>query len=558
MRLKPKIITVFEEGYTSRLFFKDLTAGILVGIVSLPASIAFAIASGVRPEQGLYTAIVAGFTIALLGGSRVQVSGPTGAFVILIYSIIQQYGYDGLVAATFLAGILLVIMGIARLGLAIQYIPYPVTIGFTSGLALVLATSQLKDFFGFSITKLPTDFIYRWKLYFQYIDTVNFYALFISALSIAIILFWPRITKHIPGALVAIVVSTFLVQGLHLPIETIGTRFGEIPNKLPIPQFPLLSVERIIQLLSPAIAIALLSGIESLLSAVVADGMTGKKHRSDAELMAQGCGNIVSSLFLGIPATGAIARTATNIKNGGQTPVASMIHAITLFFILLFFGKWVAFIPMATLASILILVAYNMSEWRHFIHLMSSPKNDIAVLLTTFLLTVFVDLTTAIEVGIILAVFLFINNLVKTSKAKFIRQEEEDKEDPMSISLREVPKDIEVFEISGPFFFAATEKFKEALTRINHVPKILILRLRNVPTIDASGIRVLEDMLAKAKREGTLLFLSGVQPYLLQILKKAHYVEKLGEKHIFKDIDEALKAAYPFSAFAIKMKSPVT
>lgn len=460
-RLKPKLFSVFEEGYTFRLFSKDLTAGMLVGILSLPMSIAFAIASGVRPEQGLYTGIIAGFIIALLGGSRFQISGPTGAFVILIYSIVQQYGYDGLVVATLMAGVILILMGLAKLGKAIQFIPYPVTIGFTSGLAVVLATGQMRDLLGLKMSSLPAEFIERWKAYFEHMPTFNPYALFIAMLGIGIVLIWPKITKSIPGSLVAIFATTLLVQALGLPVETIGSRFGSVPNSLPMPHFPDLSWDLILRMISPAIAIALLAGIESLLSAVVADGMTGRRHRSDVELVAQGFGNIASSLFNGIPATGAIARTATNIKNGGQTPVAGIINALTLFFILFCLGKWVALIPMATLASILLVVCYNMSEWRHFTHLLKSPKHDIAVLLTTFLLTVFVDLTTAIEVGIILAAFLFLSNLVKNSRARYLKDslaETEDPNDPLAISLRNVPEDVEVFEINGPFFFCCDRK----------------------------------------------------------------------------------------------------
>jgi len=558
--LIPKLFTVLKEGYTLKIFSKDLTAGVLVGILSLPMSIAFAIASGVRPEQGLYTGIVAGFLIALFGGSRVQISGPTGAFVILVYSIVQQYGYDGLVVATFMAGILLLVMGLVGLGKAIQFIPYPVTIGFTSGLALVLCTGQVRDLLGLPLSSIPAQFVSRWHTYFTHINLVNPYAFSLACLGILIVIFWPKITKNLPGSLVAIFITTALVHALDLPVETIGSRFGSVPNTLPSPHFPTLSWELITQMISPAIAIALLAGIESLLSAVVADGMTGKRHRSDMELFAQGIGNIASSLFNGIPATGAIARTATNIKNGGQTPVAALVNAATLFCIMLFLGKWVALIPMATLASVLMVVAYNMSEWRHFASLLKSPKQDIAVLLTTFLLTVFVDLTTAIEAGIILAAFLFISNLVKNSRAKHLKEsllESEDPNDPLAISLRSVPEDIEVFEIYGPFFFAATEKFKNALGSINRIPKVLILRMRHVPTIDASGIRALDDILAKSKREKTQLFLSGVKPHLLHILKRSGFLGRLEEKNAFSNIDLALQAARPYSASASEKEAPI-
>lgn len=537
---RPKLYLLLkEEGYSFANFSKDLMAGVIVGILALPMSIAFAIASGVRPEQGLYTAIVAGFLIALLGGSRVQVSGPTGAFVVLIYSIIQAHGYEGLVIATILAGILLIAMGCMRFGTMIKFVPYPVVIGFTSGLAVVLFTGQVRELLGLQLTKLPVDFVERWKIYFMNITSLNPYALGISALGIGIVAFWPKVSKRVPGALVAIFVSTLLVYLFNIPIETIGDRFGDIPNSLPrfrVP--PNIGWEEMMKLVSPAIAIALLAGMESLLSAVVADGMTGKRHLSDVELVAQGIGNIFSALFGGIPATGAIARTATNIRNGGKTPIASLIHVLTLVFILLFFGRLVKLIPMATLGAIIAVVAYNMSEWRHFARLFLSPKQDILILLTTFSLTVFVDLITAIEAGVILAAFLFMHNMSLTTKGIFWKKKEEESD------LEQLPDDIEVFDIQGPFFFAAVEKFKVALAGIHYVPKVLILRLDHVPMIDATGVRLLDDVWAKAKRDGTLLLFSGVQKNLYDVFKGTGLLEKVGEDRIFTKLDKALMKAY--------------
>lgn len=406
--LRPKLYLLLkEEGYSFADFSKDLMSGLIVGILALPMSIAFAIASGVRPEQGLYTAIVAGFLIALFGGSRVQVSGPTGAFVVLVYSIVQLHGYEGLVIATIMGGIILIAMGCMRFGAMIKFVPYPVVIGFTSGLATVLFTGQVRDMLGLQLARFPVDFVERWIVYFKNISNTSIYALLISILGIGIVMLWPKVSKRIPGALIAIFLSTLLVYVFNIPVETIGDRFGDIPSSFPTLQMPTnLGWEKIMQLASPALAIAILAGIESLLSAVVADGMTGKRHISDMELIGQGIGNIFSALFGGIPATGAIARTAANVRNGGRTPIAALIHVLTLLFILMFFGKLVKLIPMATLGAIIAVVAYNMSEWRHFTKLFLSSKQDILILLTTFFLTVFVDLITAIGTAVVLAFLL--------------------------------------------------------------------------------------------------------------------------------------------------------
>ena len=415
-KLEPKLLTVIREGYDGEIFFKDLTAGIIVGIVALPLAIAFAIASGVKPEQGLYTAIIAGFLISILSGSRVQIGGPTGAFIVIIYGIVQKYGYDGLVIATILSGILLIVMGVAKLGSVIKYIPYPVTVGFTSGIALIIAMGQLRDFFGFHMEKVPAEFIEKVVEYVKHAGTVTPAAAAIGMLTLLIVIFWPRVTRKVPGSLVAIIVTTALVPLWNLNVETIGSRFGAVSSTPPTLHLPPMDWTKIPMMVSPAISIALLAGIESLLSAVVADGMTGRRHRSNMELVAQGVANIASPLFGGIPATGAIARTATNIKNGGLTPVAGIVHAVVLLLIMLFFGKWAALIPMATLAGILLVVSYNMSEYHLFIKMFKSPKSDIAVLIVTFLLTVLVDLTVAIQAGVVLAAILFMKRMADVTR----------------------------------------------------------------------------------------------------------------------------------------------
>jgi sulfate permease, SulP family len=411
---KPKLFDTLKT-YNRQQFIKDVMAGLIVGLVALPLAIAFAIASGVSPEKGLYTAIVAGFIISAMGGSRVQIGGPTGAFIVIVYGIVQVYGINGLVIATFIAGIMLIIMGFARLGAVIKFIPHPLIIGFTSGIALIIFSSQVKDFLGLQMGAVPADFVDKWKSYIAYFQTINVYTVLIGVVTVIIISVWPKVTHKVPGSLIAILITTAVAQLLHLPVETIGSRFGHIPSSLPKPVIPHLDFATIKNLIRPAFTIALLGGIESLLSAVVSDGMIGGNHKSNMELVAQGVANICSSIFGGIPATGAIARTATNVKNGGRTPVAGMIHAITLLFILLFFGKWAALIPMGTLAGILVVVAYHMSEWRHFVSILKGPRSDMAILLTTFLLTVLVDLTVAIEVGMVLAAFLFMRNMIKFS-----------------------------------------------------------------------------------------------------------------------------------------------
>jgi SulP family sulfate permease len=563
-KIEPKIVQVFREGYSLKTFTHDLTAGIIVGIVALPLSIAFAIASGVKPEQGLYTAVIAGFLVSVFSGSRVQIGGPTGAFIVIIYGVVQQYGYSGLAVATLMSGVILILMGVAKLGDVIKFIPYPVTVGFTSGIALIIFTSQIRDFFGLTIASVPADFVDKCIAYVKNFHTLNFQAIGIGIATLLIIGFWPKISKRIPGSLIAILATTLAVQVFSLPVETIGGRFGAVASSLPSPHLPGISRELIVKLFPVAVTIAMLAAIESLLSAVVADGMTGRRHRSNMELVAQGIANIASPIWGGIPATGAIARTATNIKNGGTSPIAGIIHAITLLLILLFFGKWAALIPMATLAGILIVVAFNMSEWHLFVKLLRSPRSDIAVLVTTLLLTVFVDLTVAIEVGVLLAVFLFIRRMVEATQVGYVTDElivnklfgngidapsldygsdEEEQSDPNAISHKTIPLGVEVFEIYGPFFFGAADKFKDTFLQIEKPPKILILRMRHVPVIDATGIRALEDVLEGMKKKKIVAIISGIHDQPLHMLERSGLMAYIDKENIVHDIDDALGRA---------------
>ncbi|MFI5149555.1 MAG: SulP family inorganic anion transporter [Bacteroidia bacterium] len=545
MLFQPKILTTLRN-YTRKQFFADLLSGIIVGIVALPLAIAFAIASGVSPEKGLFTAIVAGFIISALGGSRVQIGGPTGAFVVIVYGIVNHYGVGGLTIATLLAGIMLVFMGIVKLGSIIKYIPHPLIVGFTAGIALIIFSSQVKDFLGLQMGSVPADFIQKCTAYFQHAGSVNWWAFLIAAGTTVLAFVFPKISTKIPGSLIAIVLATFAVQFFHLDVETIGKKFGDIPSMLPAPRLPVLSFSTIQELIQPAFTIALLGGIESLLSAVVADGMIGASHRSNTELIAQGIANIASSLFGGIPATGAIARTATNVKNGGRTPVAGMVHAVTLLLIMLFVGRWAKLIPMPCLAGILVVVAFNMSEYKSFIALLKGPKSDALILITTFLLTVLVDLTAAIEIGMVLAAFLFMRNMMAISKVSLISIHDEDlneDKDEKAISRYTVPKGIEVFEITGPMFFGAAYKFKESIYSIKNPPKILIIRMRAVPVIDATGLHTIDEVFKFVNRFKTQVIASGVQPQVFEALKESGLLDKIGEKNVVQDIDAALARA---------------
>lgn len=541
----PKLFSTLRN-YTRQQFGKDLIAGLIVGIVALPLAIAFGIASGVSPEKGLVTAIIAGFIISAFGGSRVQIGGPTGAFIVIVYGIVQRYGVDGLIIATFIAGAMLIVMGLARFGSVIKFIPHPLIVGFTAGIALIIFSSQVKDFLGLQMGAVPAEFSEKWVAYFRHIGSVNFYSLAIASGTILLSFLWPKVTHRIPGSLIAILLATVAVQVFHLPVETIGTRFGEIPSSLPVPHIPQLDFKTLKELIQPAFTIALLGGIESLLSAVVADGMIGGNHRSNMELVAQGGANMVSAIFGGIPATGAIARTATNVKNGGRTPVAGIVHALTLLLIMLFIGKWASLIPFSCLAGILVVVSFNMSEYKSFISILKGPKSDVAILLTTFFLTVFLDLTIAIEIGMVLSAFLFMRRMAKISKVDILTQENErgdDNDDPMAISRFNVPKGVEVFEITGPLFFGAAYKFKESLRLIKDPPKVLIIRMRQVPVIDATGLHALEEVFHFSDKTKTQLIISGIQPDVLTAFRNSGLMKNIGEENIFPDIEKALERA---------------
>lgn len=546
--LVPKIVTALKD-YNREKFLGDLIAGVIVGVIALPLAIAFAIASGVTPDRGLWTAIVAGFLISLLGGSRVQIGGPTGAFVVIVYGIVQKYGIDGLTVATLMAGVILVGMGIAKLGTMIKFIPHPVITGFTSGIAVIIFSGEMKDFFGLHMGAVPADFIGKWLSYAKGVTGITPSAIGVSLLALAIILVWPRINRRIPGPFVALIVTTAVATIMHLPVETIGTRFGGISASVPHPQLPHLSLLQITALVGPAFTIALLAAIESLLSAVVADGMIGGRHRSNMELIAQGVANIASPLFGGIPATGAIARTATNIKNGGRTPVAGIIHSFTLLVITVFAGRWAGLIPMATLAAILVVVSYHMCEWRTFLAELRSPRSDVAVLLTTFLLTVLIDLTVAISVGMVMAAFLFMKRMAEVTNVRALKQEFEDDDtdryasDENAARLRKIPPGVEVYEINGAFFFGAAETFKETMAAIAGKPKVLIIRMRDVLLLDSTGMHALKDVVDRSRKDGTAVLLSDVHMQPLVALTGSAVLDAIGSDNVFSNLDDALQRA---------------
>lgn len=535
------------KNYDKQTFLNDLLAGVIVGIVALPLAIAFGIASGVSPERGLITAIIAGFLISLLGGSRVQIGGPTGAFIVIVFGIVEKYGTSGLIIATIMAGIMLFAMGALKIGGIIKFMPYPIVVGFTSGIAVTIFSTQIKDLFGLSIDKVPGDFASKWMSYFQHMDSLNLWSLGLGIFSVALIFLWPRVSKKIPGSLVAIVLITVVVYLLRefagiTGIETIGDRFS-INATLPKPEAPVINMQLITTLFPSAFTIAILGAIESLLSAMVADGVTGHRHDSNTELMAQGVANIVTPLFGGIPATGAIARTMTNINNGGKTPVAGIIHAVVLLLILLFLGPLTKYIPMACLAGVLVVVSYNMSEWRQFLNLLKMPKSDVSVLLITFFLTVFMDLTVAIEVGLILAVILFIRRIMETSSVSVIDAELKASEYSEADERLSIPNGVAVYEVNGPFFFGVANKFEEQMDMLGEKPKIRIIRMRNVPFIDSTGVRNLQNLCKSAKREGIITVLSGVNPTVKAVLERSGFNEMLGNENICPTIYVALDRA---------------
>ena len=539
---RPKLIDTLKS-YSKTQFYRDTIAGVVVGIVALPLAIAFAIASGVSPDKGIFTAVIAGFVISAMGGSRVQIGGPTGAFIVVVYAIVQQFGVSGLIIATFIAGILLVIMGLTGLGNVIKFIPYPLIVGFTTGIAIIIFSSQVKDFLGLQMGSVPGDFIQKWLAYGHHFSSVNFYALAIGLVTVVIVALWPKMTHRIPGSIIAIILATAVVQIFHLPVETIGSRFGSIASSLPKPVVPGVSFAVIQQLIRPAITIALLSSIESLLSAVVADGMIGGNHRSNTELIAQGVANICSSIFGGIPATGAIARTATNIKNGGRTPVAGIIHAVTLLLIMLFVGKWAAWIPMAALAGILVVVSWNMSEMKSFLFVLKGSKSDATVLLATFLLTVFIDLTVAIEIGMILAAFLFMRKMMQASSVQHTGPSTDDLTDDTTV-LEMLPTGADVFEITGPLFFGAAYKFRDTMKMVETPAKVLIIRMDKVPVIDATGLRVLKDVCEQLEKKGSKLVLSEVNStQVTEELQKARLLFRIGKANVTSSFQDAITRA---------------
>ena len=543
----PKLFTLVKQGISRKQLTRDILAGVIVGIVALPLAIAFAIASGVSPEKGLITAVVAGFLVSALGGSRVQIGGPTGAFIVIVYGIVQTHGIGGLTIATFMAGFLIIGLGLARLGNYLKFIPYPLIVGFTSGIAIIIFSSQMKDFFGMQMGEVPADFIEKWRAYILNFDRLNWIAVIISVMTIVLTLHFSKISKKIPGSIVAIILSTAVVYFLGLPVETIESKYGEIPNRLSLPSLPVIDFATIQQLIQPAIAIALLGSIESLLSAVVSDGMIGGRHRSNMELIAQGTANIFSSLFGGIPATGAIARTATNVKNGGRTPISGIVHALVLLLIMLILAPVAKLIPLACLAGILVVVAWNMGEWHHFRAILRGNKMDIIVLLTTFFLTLFFDLVVAIEVGMILASFLFLKRMGETTSVQnavsSLMNGYQNGEVLFEEELPEIPKGVVIYEINGPMFFGASQKFQEVMINIKQIPDILILRVRHVPFIDATGVNGLKRVYQNLQSRGAKIIISGANSEVKQELLKSGVYDDLGEDNICESIQVAFQRA---------------
>ena len=546
---RPKLFITLKNGYDKKTLIQDLLAGVIVGIVALPLAIAFGIASGASPEAGILTAIVAGFIISFFGGSKVQIGGPTGAFIVIVYGIIQEYGMSGLMIATFMAGAFLILMGVLHLGTIIKYIPYPIVVGFTSGIALTIFATQIKDLFGLQIESVPADFLGKWGVYAQHIDTINWWSLLVGACSILIIVFTPKVSRRIPGSLAAIILMTLATLGLKAlgvgGIETIGDRFS-ISSALPQPEVPQISWDSVRRLAQPAMVIAMLGAIESLLSAAVADGVIGDRHDSNQELMAQGIANMVSPLVGGIPATGAIARTMTNINNGGRTPVAGIAHAVVLALIYLFLMPLVKYIPMSCLAGILMVVAYNMSEWRSFRAILRNPKSDIIVLLVTFFLTVIFDLTVAIEVGVLIACLLCMKRMAETTNVSVLSDEIDptaDTDIQGNLEHLIIPEGVKVYEINGPYFFGIGNKFEEMMGDMGGRAKVRIIRMRKVPFIDSTGVHNLSNMCRMCSQMGVKVVLSGVNPTVMKVLENAGMDDVVGKENICSHISLALKRA---------------
>jgi len=546
---QPKLFSSLKNGYDKTKLVQDLLAGVIVGIVALPLAIAFGIASGATPEAGILTAIVAGFIISFLGGSKVQIGGPTGAFIVIVYGIIQEYGMSGLCIATFMAGAFLILMGVLHLGTIIKYIPYPIIVGFTSGIALTIFATQVKDLFGLQIAEVPAGFIDKWIAYFQNFDTVNWWSLLVGVGSILIIVFTPKVSRKLPGSLVAIIVMTIvclILKGVGVEgIETIGDRFS-ISTNLPQAEVPKLDWNSIRGLAQPAMVIAMLGAIESLLSAAVADGVIGDRHDSNQELIAQGVANMVTPLIGGIPATGAIARTMTNINNGGRTPVAGIVHAVVLALIYLFLMPLVKFIPMACLAGILVVVSYNMSEWRSFKAILKNPKSDIIVLLVTFFLTVIFDLTIAIEVGVLIACLLCMKRMAETTNVSVLSDEIDpnaDSDVQGNLDHLTIPEGVKVYEINGPYFFGIGNKFEEMMGDMGGRAKVRIIRMRKVPFIDSTGVHNLQNMCKMCSQMGVKVVLSGVNPQVMKVIEDAGMDDVVGKENICSHINIALKRA---------------
>lgn len=545
---KPKLISLLddkENGFSKEQFFKDLIAGIIVAIIALPLSIALGISSGVSPEKGLITAIIAGFIISLLGGSRVQIGGPTGAFVVIVFGIIQNHGVDGLIIATFMAGIILVLFGLLRFGSLIKYIPYPITVGFTSGIAVTLFSTQVKDFLGLSMTKTPSEFIPKWEAYISHMNTTNLYTLAIGLIALIILIFWPKINKKIPGSLIALIVTTLVVFIFNLPVATIGSQFGKISSNIPMPHIPNLNLNTLKALIGPAFTIALLGGIESLLSAVVSDGMIGDKHNSNAELIAQGIANMGSSLFGGIPATGAIARTAANVKNGGRTPISGIVHSITLLLIMLVFMPLAKFIPLTTLSAILIIVSYNMSEWRTFKAILKAPKSDIAILLTTFFLTVLFDLVIAIGIGMVVSMCLFMRRVATSIEVNELNESDCSDKSNIDTDMEnlKVGENVLVYDIRGHLFFGAVDTFMNTMKEINDDAKVLVLRMRHTKTLDVTGYKQIKNIALSCKSRNMTLIISELQEQPKKVMRLMGFIDTLGEDHFATNFDEALEKA---------------
>ncbi|OYX27757.1 MAG: sodium-independent anion transporter [Flavobacteriales bacterium 32-35-8] len=539
----PKLFSLIKEGISKETIVKDVLSGIIVGIVALPLAIAFAIASGVSPEKGIITAIVAGVVISTFGGSRVQIGGPTGAFIVIVYGIVQEFGVNGLTIATFMAGFIIIGLGLARLGNLLKFIPYSLIVGFTSGIALIIFSSQINDFFGLHIAKVPADFIDKWKVYFENFNKVNWYAIAIAIGTILITLYFQKLIKKIPGSIIAILVSTLVVKLFEIPVDTIESNFGDIPNHFSAPSLPNVDFETVKLLIAPAFAIALLGSIESLLSAVVSDSMIGGKHRSNVELIAQGAANIVSSLFGGIPATGAIARTATNVKNGGRTPMAGIVHALVLLSIMLLFAPYAKLIPLSCLAGVLMVVAYHMSEWRQFKSILKGNRMDVIILLTTFFLTVIFDLVIAIEIGIVLSSFMFMKRMSESVVVENITTDHVNGEHLFDEEQLDLPKDVLLYEINGPLFFGAARQFQETITNTHLQPKVIIIRMRYVPLIDATGYQSLKEIIKSYQNRNIKVVLSGIRETLKSDFEKNGMYAILDNQYIVGDIKEAIRIA---------------